>query len=434
LIHRLEDSKTNRLEDSLSRRRPAVLYVVHRVPYPPDKGDRIRGYHLLRHLADRADVHLACLADEDVSAETLAALERLCARVAVIPVGRRSRWARAFASLATGGTISEGAFRAPALQRLLARWADEVPFRVALASSSSVAPYLTHGKLACLPLVVDMMDVDSEKWLAYAAASRPPLRWLYRLEGRRLRQLEIALGNNSRAVTVVSDSEADLFRRFGPPGAIHAVPNGVDLEYFSPTVEQGEGCVFVGALDYLPNVDAVTWFCKEAWPEILRRRPGTTLRLVGRKPKPEVLRLSEQEGVEVVGQVPDVRPFVRSAAVAVAPLRIARGIQNKILEAMALARTVICSPQARAGLKRSPAPPVRVAGTAQEWAAEVVSLLNAPDERQRLGEEGRCYVETHHDWNGCLAPLAALLDLDTLPSAAQRMPVTAEEGEPEVRR
>ncbi|HVS36736.1 MAG TPA: TIGR03087 family PEP-CTERM/XrtA system glycosyltransferase [Gemmataceae bacterium] len=393
--------------------RPKLLYVVHRTPYPPDKGDRIRTFHILRHLSRRAAVHLACLADEPVSVETKVALERYCERVAIVPIGR-SRWLRAAMTLACGRTLTEGAFESHELAATLRTWGRQMRYTACLASSSGVAPYLRLPELRDVPAVIDLIDVDSQKWFDYSAASRFPRSWLYRIEGERLRQTEQSLARWARAVTLVSDAEADLFGSFGAPDVCHSIANGVSLDYFRPASESvaESGCIFVGALDYRPNVDAACWFCREAWPEIHRRRPGARLRLVGRRPVAAVCALAAVPGVEVVGQVPDVRPYFAAAAVAVNPLRIARGLQNKVLEALAMGKAVVASPQALAGLRhRDEAPPL-CARTAEEWMETVGRLLDDPAERRRLGAEGRRYVETNHNWDECLRPLEALLGLN----------------------
>ncbi len=393
--------------------RPNVLYLVHRVPYPPDKGDRIRSYHLLRYLSRRASVHLACLADEPVPAEATAALKALCARLSIVPLGNWSRWLRAPGSLLSGRTISEGVFHSPALVEVLRGWAKETAFHVTLASASSMVPYQRLDELSAVPAVVDLMDVDSQKWLDYAAAERGFRARLYQTEGRRLRELEQTLPSWARAVTLVSDAEADLFRQFCSWDGVHAVTNGVDLDYFRPADPPPDenGCVFVGALDYRPNVDAACWFGKEVWPMIRRRRPEARLRLVGRQPAPEVSRLAQVPGIEVVGQVPDVRPYVAASAVAVVPLRIARGIQNKVLEAMAMAKPVVASPQGLTGLSNKLDLPALTASSGSEWVEHVVRLLENPGLRRQLGAVGRSYVEANHDWERCLEPFGPLLGL-----------------------
>jgi sugar transferase (PEP-CTERM/EpsH1 system associated) len=401
--------------------RPEILYIAHRVPYPPDKGDRIRTFHVLRSLSGRAAVHLACLADEEPDGSAVAELGRYCERVAVVRLGRLTRGGRALASLAMGRTATEGAFDAPGLRVLLQLWARETRFRAAMASSSGVAPYLRVGGLREVPAVVDLMDVDSQKWLDYAAATRGPRAWLYRVEGRRMRRLESSLSDSASALTLVTEAEAEIYRRFRPDGPVHAIPNGVDQAFFRPDPrETGSNCVFVGALDYRPNVDGACWFCREAWPKILGRSPGTRVSLVGRRPAPSVRDLTQLEGVEVVGQVPDVRPYLAEAAVAIAPLRIARGVQNKVLEALAMGKAVVASPQALEGLAVDPGIHLLVASTPEEWADAVTHLLGSPDARRRLGGAGRRYVEENHHWDRCLEPLAGLLGLPEWAGVAGR--------------
>jgi sugar transferase (PEP-CTERM/EpsH1 system associated) len=394
-------------------RLPNLLYVVHRVPYPPDKGDRIRSFHILRFLARRANVSLACLADEPVPEGTITALRRHCRQLAVVPLGRWSRWLRGLGAFVRGRTISEGVFQAPALTSVLRCWTRETSFDVSLASASSLVGYLRLKELGGAPAVVDLMDVDSQKWIDYAAACRGPRAWLYRTEGRRLRRLEQSLASWVRAATVVSAAEADLFRSFCPWDQIHAITNGVDLDYFHPPdpppIE--DGCVFVGALDYRPNIDAACWFCRDVWPAIHQRRPDARLRLVGRRPAPAVIGLGDVPGVDVVGQVADVRPYLTQSATAVVPLRIARGVQNKVLEALAMAKPVVASPQALVGLSDQPGLPAVSAASPKEWIDAIVDLLADQARRRQLGQAGRRYVEEHHTWERCLAPFTPLLGL-----------------------
>lgn len=392
--------------------RPKVLYLVHRFPYPPNKGDRIRTFHIARFLAARSYLYLACLADEPTPAEHRDHLRGLCRELADVSLGA-TKWLRAGASMLGGGTISEGAFYSPRLAAEIEKWAGGVRFDAVLASASSLAPYLDLPGLAGVPAVVDLIDVDSQKWLDYAAASRLPKRWVYQLEGARMRRLERRLMDRCRGVVLVSRAEADLLRSACGDGPIHAVPNGVDLDYFRPGPSDGpvQGCVFVGALDYRPNIDGAAWFCREVWPKIRARAPSETITLVGRRPAPEVAALGDLPGVEVVGQVPDVRPYLARAAVVVAPLRIARGVQNKVLEALAMAKAVVALPGPLVGIDIEPGRDALQARTPDEFAEMTLTLLGDVTLRKRLGESGRRYVLAHHCWETCLEPLARLLGI-----------------------
>lgn len=412
---RLADSSKNpqsALANPQAAIRPVVLYLVHRVPYPADKGDRIRNYNVLRCVAQHADVHVATLADEPVTADVRAALAAYCTRLDVVPAGGWARWLRGATSLVCGRTVTEGMFHVPAFARLVTELARATPYHAVLTSSSSMAPYLDLPELRGLPAVVDLVDVDSEKWFDYARTARGWKAWLYRTEGWRLRRLEERLPPRVRAVTLVSEAEATLYRRFCLRGAVHAVTNGVALDYFRPVEQQDEaGCVFVGALDYHPNVEGTTWFCREVWPTVHRRWPDVHLDIVGRRPGAAMRRLAEVPGVTVVGQVPDIRPHVAKAAVAVVPVRIARGVQNKVLEALAMSKAVLATPQAIAGLKAVPGTHLLVASTAAEWADGLAQLFQDAELRRRLGAAGRLYVEEHHRWERCLQPFDQLLGL-----------------------
>jgi sugar transferase (PEP-CTERM/EpsH1 system associated) len=386
---------------------PRALFLTHRTPFPPDKGDRIRTYHLLRQMAKRGRVWLGCLADEPVPPESLAALNELCERVACVPVGRRSRWAKAAGSLATGGSLSEGLFASRELTRLIRAWAAEANFSCVVASASSLVPYLRDPALAGVPRVVDLIDVDSEKWLDFAAASRPPKSWLYRLEAARVREVEKSLAGWVRAASVVSRAEADVYDSFTNAGAATVATNGVDLNYFAP-VEEGppnRSLAFVGALDYFPNEDAAVWFAREMWPAVRAKFPDAEFRIVGRSPTAPVRALASLPGVNLVGQVPDVRPFVASAAAVVVPLRLARGVQNKVLEAMAMGKAVVAAPASLAALRTVSGVHLLSASTPQEWIDAVCGLLADPARRRELGLAARRFVEEHHHWERCLQPL-----------------------------
>jgi sugar transferase (PEP-CTERM/EpsH1 system associated) len=266
------------------------------------------------------------------------------------------------------------------------------------------------------------VDVDSEKWIDYAKRASGPMSWLYRLEGSRLRQFEQELAARS-FVTVVSKPEAQLLHKFCPQASIRAIPNGVDVEYFRPQAENGKSCspgsrksdelacVFIGALDYPPNIDGVTWFCRQVWPKVRARFPDARFVLVGRQPSSSVQKLTQHPGVELVGEVSDVRPYLQDASVVVAPLQIARGIQNKVLEALAVGKPVIASRQAIEGLEVVAGEHLYQATTPDEWFSCISALFLDSAERRRLGAAGRSFVVNRHRWDRCLQPFEEILGL-----------------------
>ncbi|MCI0701052.1 MAG: TIGR03087 family PEP-CTERM/XrtA system glycosyltransferase [Planctomycetia bacterium] len=406
---------------------PRVLYLTHRVPYPPDKGDRIRTYHLLRLLARRARVWLGCLADEPVTEDARAVISDLCERVAAIPIGR-SRWLNAGWSFLKGKSLSEGLFASEKLARVVREWLVSYQFDAAVASSSALVPYLLEPGLAGKPVIVDLIDVDSQKWLDFASISSVPKKWLYRLEAKRVRKIERSLPPWTRAVCVVSRAEADIYDSFTHTGTATVATNGVDLEYFAPRDDADcsphaerevasaasderpitrsvMSTIFIGALDYLPNVDAAMWFARDIWPAIREKFPIAEFHIIGRNPTRAVKELSALPGVKAVGQVPDVRPYLASASVVVVPLRLARGVQNKVLEAMAMAKPVVATPEALRALQTEPGVHLLAASTVSEWVDSVCGLLADPVKRTRLGIAARQFVEQHHNWDRCLQPL-----------------------------
>jgi sugar transferase (PEP-CTERM/EpsH1 system associated) len=285
-------------------------------------------------------------------------------------------------------------------------------------------------ELADVPLVVDLVDVDSQKWHDYAAAARGLKRQLFALEGRRVRQLERSLPGRARAITLVSEAEADLFRRICPNDKTIAVPNGVDLDYFTPNFPVAEPkpnqCVFVGVLDYRANVESLIWFCREVWPRVVAQKPDAVFAIVGKNPTPAVKQLAALPGVRLVGPVPDVRPYVAESRFSVAPLQIARGIQNKVLEAMAMAKPVLVSPQALEGLEVVPGRDALLATSATEWARAIANLYDQPTLVDRVGLAGRRYVADWHGWSACLGAFDHFVDAGAsaaaeLPSAVERL-------------
>lgn len=355
---------------------------------------------------------MASLADEPVSQETREVLADLCESVAIVSVQSKLRKLRMAYSILTGGIASLAAFRSAQLEKVIDSWAASTPFDLAIASASNVAPYLESNRLSSVPKIVDLVDVDSEKWLNYASSSTFPKSWIYQREGSTLRTYEQHIASWAKAISLVSEAETDLFETIAPAANLQTISNGVDLEYFQPaTIDPCPlHCVFVGALDYHPNIDAVCWFAENVWPQVRQKHSDAIFQVVGRKPIQAVLDLGRRPGIEVIGQVPDVRPYVHRAAVVVAPLRIARGLQNKVLEAMAMAKPVVASPAALAGLLQNVCNPAIRAESVEEWLTALDRLFSNKDRDKTLGQQGREYVEANYQWDLCLEPLHRLVE------------------------
>lgn len=387
-----------------------ILFLVHRTPFPPDKGDRIRSYHLLSKLSELGRVDLAFLTEDQIDKASLARLGRFCRRVEAIPVPKARRWVNAALCLAAGRSLTEGLFKAPAMRALLDRWLNETPYDAVVCFSSGVLPYLLERDLE-QRLIVDMVDADSQKWFDYAARTRGPKAALFRLEGRRVRDLERA-AECCRTVVFAAEPEAVLYQRFAPRARVETILNGVDLDYFqaSYATESTGGCVFVGQLDYRANVLGLEWFCREAWPLVRAALPQAKLRVVGRNPVAAVQRLGSIAGVEIIGTVPDVRPHLAAARLAVVPLPVARGVQNKVLEAMAMGLPVVASSAALEGLPLTPGRDALAADDPSAWARIVADLWDDPARRLDLGRNARRYVEIHHSWDARLSRFDELVE------------------------
>ena len=407
-----------------------ILFIAHRVPYPPNRGDRIRSFHLIRYLAERADVHLAFLTDEDVPNETKSALESICVNVTYVKLGRIKRWVNALVSFASGRTATEGLFYSSDFRNEIERLSAGNQIDAVMAFCSSVTQYLELSTIREVPTVVDLVDVDSQKWFDYADKTWGPKRWLFCTEGRRLRKLERSIRQRASAVTVVTEQEADLYHSFDPDYRPKVIRNGVDLDYFRPEdseshrdvhfdsakPDQHPSAVFVGALDYHANVDGAAWFCKQVWPSVLEQFPDAVFRLVGSRPNAKAISLGQLPGIELIGEVDDVRPYLHRATVVAVPLRVARGIQNKVLEALAAGKPTIVSPQALEGIGAEPGIHLMRASSDLEWTDQVTHLFQSRELRTKIGLEARDFVTREYGWTKQMEELCQLPGLLDCPA------------------
>ena len=408
-----------------------LLFLSHRIPYPPEKGEKIRSWHMLRLLARHWRIHLGCFVDDPNDVQHIDYLRGICADIHCVVIDRKTQKLKSLLRARPGRPLSLGYFQDAGLSRWVSGKLADPAIGHAFLYCSAMAPYVMGSNAARLRRVIDMVDVDSEKWADYATRAAFPASLVWRREARTLLAFERAAAQALEHTLFVSAAEAARFVSLAPEsaGRVGSLDNGVDLEKFSPAhhlarvfpkggPEGGPVVIFTGTMDYWPNVDAVCWFAASVLPGLRRRHHGLRFFIAGANPSEAVQRLASIEGVHVTGRVPDMRPYLAHADVVVAPLRIARGVQNKVLEAMAMGRPVVASPQAFEGIRAEAGRDLLVADGAGAMAAAISAVLEGghPDR----AASGRRAVETGYDWEATLAELDAIVAgaADTAPATA----------------
>lgn len=386
-----------------------LFFVAQRVPYPPDRGDKITTFHEVRHLSRSHEVHVFCLADGEADLENVAGLDGLAASVTAVPLRRTPAKARAARALAVGRPFTLGYFDEPRLHRAIVDAQRERPAEAILVYSSGVAQYAERFRST--PRLIQFGDLDSLKWLQYAERARWPASTLYRVEAGRLLRYERRIARTFDHSLVCTGREKADFERLIPQARVSCVANGVDLDYFRRAGAPGEAgaIVFTGVMDYFPNVDGVRWFCDEILPRVQRAVPQARFTICGSRPTGEVLSLGRRAGVTVTGRVPDVRPYLERAQVAVVPLRMARGIQNKLIEAMAMGLPCVATTASWEGIDVAGDGGVAVTDEPQRFAEHVIALLENETLRRAAGARARAAVERYYSWEAQLARLDTLL-------------------------
>jgi polysaccharide biosynthesis protein PslH len=400
-------------------RKPPLLLLVQRIPYPPDKGDKIRSYNIVRYFAQRYDVYLGTCIDDPADAQHIEALRAMVRELHVEQISSASGWTHAALHWLGGAPLSFGFFRRRGLDRWVAEVLERVKPEVAICCSSNIMAALMQQKRRPKVVIADFVDVDSQKWLDYVPTKSLATRWIFQAEARRTYREEARLGGLSSAVTFVTDEETALFASLHPQLAAksHSVSNGVDLDSFNPHAAfpkpEGMGdnaLIFTGRMDYWPNVDAVTWFAQEILPKLRQTLPDAQFYIVGGAPNAQVQALASRAGVVVTGRVPDVQPYLQHGLAAVAPMQIARGIQNKVLEALAMAKPTIVSQEALTGVNAPVDEAVLLATTPDQWLEAIMLLAQNPGRRAALAVAGRQFVESHFAWSAKLAKMESLFD------------------------
>ncbi len=393
-----------------------ILFLTHRIPFPPNKGDKVRSFHLLKFLAQRFRVHLGTFVDDASDRQYVSRLDEYCASSKVVEIHPALARIKSLTGFWTGEALTLSYYRDAALAAWVRDTVARHRIRSALVFSSAMAQYIAD--IEGLRTVVDFVDVDSAKWEQYGRTRPWPLSAVYEREGDRLLSFERSVAKKTDASVFVTRGEADLFRKLAPESAsrVSHAANGVDTDFFSPASQLAnpfpddeEPIVFTGAMDYWPNIDAVCWFAQEVLPTIVSSRPNVRFYVVGMQPSPAVLELAKDARIIVTGRVDDVRPYLQHARVVVAPVRVARGIQNKVLEAMAMGRPVVVSAAASAALSGEPGKDFEVAADAPLFAAKTLDLMDI-ERGRRIGAAGRARVVADYDWAVNLAPFVGLLD------------------------
>lgn len=377
-----------------------ILFLCHRVPYPPDRGDRITTWHFLRHMLDAGhEVRLACFAEEDRDEESIAFLRSRCAMVAAPRMSRRWRKLWSLRGLLTGQALTVPFFSDRRLTATVGDWLANWGPDLIYVYSSSMAQYALAAKGPTK--VMHFAELDSDKWRQYAAAGRGLGKWIYGREHRLLLQFEDAVARDFDLSIVVSEVERELFMRCIPGVDAFVLPNGVDVDHFQTKGDGERGAhtlVFTGVMDYEPNVDGVTWFADACWPKLKRDYPDAKLLIVGSRPVDSVKALAQRPGIEVTGRVPETPPYFDRASVAIAPLRLARGVQNKVLEAMSMALPVVSTTQAAQGLGEVPAGTLRIANDPATMIAAIRELFDDPRRARREGDAAAAFVRERFGW------------------------------------
>ncbi len=389
-----------------------ILFLAHRIPFPPDRGDKIRSFHLLKHLAARHRVHLIAFADEARDLDRQGGLDPYTASRAIFWRGK-PRWRAAAEAVVRGLPVSLTAFESRPLAQAVAEALQRHPIDTIFVFSGQMAQYLPARPAA--RVIMDFVDMDSAKFEAYADQARGASAMMMQREARLLFDFERRVALKADASLFVSAAEAKLFAdRAGCP-RIHVVENGIGTEKFAPgsacepiAPAAGPMLVFTGQMDYRPNIEAVGWFAEHILPLVRQRHPQARFAIVGRAPTEAVQALARPDEVIVTGEVADVRPWLTAASVVVAPLKLARGVQNKVLEAMAMARPLVASSAAAEGIDHGGT--IRVGEDAAMIADQICALLYDPAAAATLGQSARRRVIDRYSWAARLSALDPLIE------------------------
>ena len=382
-----------------------IFFIGQRVPFPPDRGDKITTYNEIRHLSTKHEVHVFCLADGRRDLDNIPGLRRYAKSVTAVPVVGWASKLRALDAMLAGKPLSVAAFNEAKLHDAVTRKFSELQPDLIIVYSCNVAQYAEH--FPQVPRIMQFAELDSSRWGQFARRSRLPMRWVYALEERRFFAYERHIARSLSHALVCTAAEQRDFERLIPGAPVSLVGNGVDLDYFRSTgvAKRSGSIVFTGVMDYFPNIDAVVWFCDEVLPIVQQQIPGAGLTICGSRPAAAVRRLAKRRGVTVTGRVPDMRPYMDEAELFIAPMRMARGIQNKLLEALAMGLPCVASQTAARGTVVQDGEGILAADDPEVFAEHVVRLLRDGAFRAAMASKARATAEANYRWEAQLTRL-----------------------------
>ena len=387
-----------------------ILFICHRFPFPPQRGGKIRPFNIIRHLSNSHEVTVASIVRSREEAEAGKGLSEHCSKYLMEKVSTTKAMGNMLLRLPTSVPFSMGYFWS---QHLLHRVRNEVrqtKYDFIMVHCSSVAQYAEN--IAGIPKLLDFGDMDSQKWLIYGRVRKFPLKIIFSMEGERLSTAEMQLARKFDMCTCTTRAERDTLDLYGTGANTDWFPNGVDTEYFKPSDKpyDPDTICFLGRMDYYPNQECMIDFCKNVLPGIKVQRPNLRLFIIGADPTPAIKNLEHLSGVTVTGSVDDVRPYVKRCAVNVAPLNIARGTQNKVLESLAMGVPSVISMDAARGVDLVPGQHALVAESHREFTDAILRLLSNDEERRKFSEAGRARIISHHSWKGSMQKLDRIIE------------------------
>lgn len=390
-----------------------ILFLSHRIPYPPNKGDKIRSWNFLSRLSDDHTVHLGFYVDNPNDLQYVPKLKDQFASVCYEQVNPLVQKVRSLLGLLNGKSLTECAYPPRKLKKYCNDLISNQQIDLVFLFSAATAPLIEAR--SDVRVVADLVDVDSQKWGSYAKAARWPLSWLYKREARKLAAFETHVATRAFKTIFVSNDEACLFQTLNPAlkDKIIGIANGVDTDFFDPKKysfkSRGQKIIFTGAMDYHPNIEAAEWFCNNVWPHVLLKNPGAEFLIAGGPITSRSRKLALQTGVCVLGYVEDMAATISGAQIVVAPLQTARGIQNKVLEAMSMAKPVVATQLANEGINAQANIHICIADTGPQFCDAICNLLEDHTIGERLGKSARSYVKQNFSWERSYAQLNALL-------------------------